>query len=251
MKDKIINIDTINADGCLGVLTVQYTTSELPTVLPSSCPCCGRVLNTNIEPITAINNMDTSNNKSLPIDYDLYGDFEPSDCEHIAIYQCGSCRKLFAIRIENIYKESVFIANKKASFPSDCYHYSFSENINTLFPNFIKIYKQAEVAEQSGLDMICGMAYRRALEFLIDAYLREKNPETTIEQDAKLSIKIDALDNAQIKTLAQKTAWLGNDQTHIIIKNPGYTVNDIKYFIESIAKCIDAEIAVQKAGAIC
>ena len=63
----------------------------------------------------------------------------------------------------------------------------FSENIICISPSFSKIYNQANFAEQNKLYEICGVGYRKALEFLIKDFLIMKNPEN------EKSIKIKAL----------------------------------------------------------
>src|SRR5947209_9012383 len=46
-----------------------------------------------------------------------------------------------------------------------------AETISNISPNFHKIYNEAYKAEQFGLMEICGVGYRKALEFLIKDYL--------------------------------------------------------------------------------
>ena len=65
------------------------------------------------------------------------------------------------------------------------------EDISDLSSSFVEVYKQAERAEHDGLNLICGMAYRRALEFLVRDYCVDKFPEKVSEIDTKsLSEKI-------------------------------------------------------------
>lgn len=257
MSDKTIYISTVNANECIGLLTGQYTTEKLPVVIPKICPCCGKVLGTRIQPIVAVNNLDTDKNRKDDIPSMLTGkvSFDYSNCQNMAIYQCGSCGELFVVRTVDLlvgqdYDTAEYEGNFSAIFPSQYNKTSFSETIDELSPDFIRIYNQAEKAESDGLDEICGMAYRKALEYLVDAYIRYENPSTTIQQDDPLIRKIETISDGNIKILSERTAWLGNDQTHIISKHPDYSIPDIKYFIESIVKCIDANIAVAKAAQI-
>lgn len=53
----------------------------------------------------------------------------------------------------------------------------FSEIINSISPQFVLIYNQAYYAEQTNLDQICGVGYRKALEFLIKDYLISKETD--------------------------------------------------------------------------
>lgn len=116
---------------------------------------------------------------------------------------------------------------------------------------FVSVFNQTEIAEAQNLNDICGMGYRRALEFLVDAYIRKNRPAETIDANLPLSKKIrDYIDNEQIKTLAQKSAWLGNDATHIINKHPDRNIQDIKKFIKAMTTMIEAEFAYEDASTI-
>lgn len=52
----------------------------------------------------------------------------------------------------------------------------FSKHINNISPNFVNIYNQAHFAEKHNLLEICGVGYRKGLEFLIKDYVITKNP---------------------------------------------------------------------------
>ena len=54
----------------------------------------------------------------------------------------------------------------------------FSDRISSLSPKFVEIYNQAEKAEQWGLSEICGMGYRKALEFLVKDFAILMSPES-------------------------------------------------------------------------
>lgn len=58
------------------------------------------------------------------------------------------------------------------------------------------------------------------------------------------------IDNSKIQTLAQKSAWLGNDVTHIVNKHPNRNVADIKRFIRAMTTMIDAEFAFEDASTV-
>jgi hypothetical protein len=53
----------------------------------------------------------------------------------------------------------------------------FPDIIQTISGNFCDIYNEAYSAEQQSLMQICGMGYRKALEFLIKDYLIYLKPE--------------------------------------------------------------------------
>lgn len=126
---------------------------------------------------------------------------------------------------------------------------NFSPNISELSSNFVSIYNQALNAEVAGLDEICGMGYRKALEFLIKDFAIHEHPEKQddIEQ-ASLGKCIDNyIDSSRITALAKASAWLGNDETHYIKRHPDYSIDDLKPFIDSVVSFIDSELTVYKA----
>lgn len=138
-------------------------------------------------------------------------------------------------------------------YPFEMKSVDFEEDISNLSPSFVEVYKQAERAEHDGLNLICGMAYRRALEFLVRDYCVDKFPEKISEIDTKsLSEKIRnyITDDSDIKTLAEKATWLGNDQTHVINKHPDRDVSDIKQFIQMIVAKIKIKMVVADAETI-
>lgn len=124
----------------------------------------------------------------------------------------------------------------------------FCDAINKLSPNFVKIFNQSELSEQNGYDEICGMGYRKSLEFLIKDYLCKIQPENadTIKNEL-LAQSIKRISENRIKTLAERCAWLGNDETHYIRKHEDYDVNTLKVFINSVIHYIEAELAFLSA----
>lgn len=226
---------------------VQLPSKELPILLPDKCPCCGKVLSTEILPIRAVNNIT---------------DNEQKECIVISIYRCTSCNELFTVtntvKTKLVFNDEKFDTDNAISEPVGIYPFEmenveFDEDISDLSPSFVEVYKQAERAEHDGLNLICGMAYRRALEFLVRDYCVDKFPEKVSEIDTKsLSEKIRnyITDDSDIKTLAEKATWLGNDQTHVINKHPDRDVNDIKQFIQMIVAKIKIKMVVADAETI-
>jgi len=123
--------------------------------------------------------------------------------------------------------------------------------IEKMSPSFVQIYLEANVAENEGLVSICGMAYRKALEFLVKDYLIEKFPDESARISSEpLAQSIKRIDSRQIQTLAERTAWLGNDEAHYVRKHANYSYKDIKIFLEAIVAFILCEKRVDQAAAI-
>lgn len=110
----------------------------------------------------------------------------------------------------------------------------FDPVINDISPSFIKIYNEAHFAEQEGLLEICGVGYRKALEYLIKDYLIRK----FVDLKGKIETKNlgqcinEYIEDARVKSSAKRATWLGNDETHYIRKWEGKNLDDLKRLIE-------------------
>ena len=171
----------------------------------------------------------------------------------IAVMMCSRCTRFFTKNfgtrdvydrcIENTDGES-FLA------PSLSKIFAFSENIENLSGDFVETYNQAEQAEQHGLDKICGMGYRKALEFLIKDYIiRDFFEEDKIEKVKKkhLGLCIDQdVKNDKIKELAKRAVWLGNDEAHYLNYH-NEEISYLKTLINVVVHWIDDELTSEKA----
>ena len=92
----------------------------------------------------------------------------------------------------------------------------FSEPIPKISKKFTRIYNQASIAEENGLDEICGVGYGKALEFLIKDYLIhiDKSQKEQIKKEHRLGILIEKIPDKNIQIVAKRAAWLRNDETH-------------------------------------
>lgn len=110
----------------------------------------------------------------------------------------------------------------------------FSKTIQDISASFCDIYNQAYAAEQDGLLEVCGVGYRKALEFLIKDYLIREKPEDAEKVKKKyLGDCIEKhIQSPQIKNVAKRAVWLGNDETHYTRKWEGKDLNDLKALID-------------------
>ena len=128
-------------------------------------------------------------------------------------------------------------------FPLEIHKYSKS---------FITIYNQASIAETNGLNEICGLGYRKSFEFLIKDYLIRKHPKSEHEKIKELQITPcinQYVTDDQVKLLAYRVLWLGNDHAHYLKKWKGKTLLDLKLLIDLTIKWIlikDDLIKVEK-----
>ena len=119
----------------------------------------------------------------------------------------------------------------------------FSNSINEISSSFVTIYNQAFSAEQQNLTEICGVGYRKALEFLIKDYIIKNNPDNSEKVEKKMlgACIAEYIDDKRIETVAKRAVWLGNDETHYIRKWEGKNLEDLKKLIELTVHWIEME----------
>lgn len=163
-----------------------------------------------------------------------------------SIYLCGSCCNYFFTISQGIgFKANHIIY----TYPVLKESVKISSSVEAISPNFVKIYNQAINAENNELDEICGMGYRKALEFLIKDFAIYKYPENTediIKCTLSNCIK-KYCTNDRIKTLATACAWIGNDECHYIRKHEDYSVESLKAFINATVTFIESELSFDAA----
>lgn len=164
------------------------------------------------------------------------------------ILECPKCHQYYFEILQDsgrlgYYGQEVFesisvFPNPTLDIPTD---------IETYYPDFYRIYEEAARAESLNLNEICGMGYRKALEYLVKHYAIERNEELKddIAQE-KLIQTIKRLDT-RLATLATAAAWLGNDQTHIVKKHPDHDLAQLKAFIAALCQFILSEKEFEKA----
>lgn len=198
--------------------------------LPTKCPCCG----------TAYSRIPECTNY-------FQGDF--GIITAYSTYFCSTCGKCFFVVYSvqdcfpNLYGYPI------AQYPEPSETTSFSKELSALTPKFIEIYQQAEKAENSGLTELCGIGYRKALEFLVKDYAISSHPEHKEQIESSLLSKCitNYIDNEKIKTLAKASAWIGNDETHYVRKHQDYNVQDLKRFIKATVAYIEYELSFAEA----
>lgn len=161
---------------------------------------------------------------------------------------CSFCKKTF---ISNYFRKSNTSATEYFHFrsfqqdPKQINFREFDSLIKNLSNEFVNIYIQAEQAEKEGLLKICGMAYRKALEFLIKDYLISKlksNEEKELIKNKFLGKCIEEdIKDPRIKEMAKRANWLGNDETHYIRKYEDKDLEDLKKLIEITIHFISIE----------
>lgn len=126
---------------------------------------------------------------------------------------------------EDINQTVIYQYPEPPSTPS-----TFEKGVAEISPMFVEIYNQAHRAELLGLNQLVGIGYRKALEFLIKDYCCLKKPDSS-EKIKKLSLGTcinNYVDDPRIQKMAERAAWLGNDETHYVRK---FTDKDVSALI--------------------
>ena len=128
----------------------------------------------------------------------------------------------------------------------------FSELIQTLSPAFVSIYNQSLQAESEGLSDVAGPGYRKSLEFLVKDFAIRGNPtdEESIKAEMLGGVINKYIDNKKIKTLAEKSVWIGNDLTHYEQRHKSLSLEDMKRFVNAMVTFIESELAFEEADKI-
>lgn len=208
----------------------QASTSEEAIEFASSCPCCGITLLPTALHAVCVDHEDEEENVVYLLNH----------CEH-----CNECFiSTHPYDTVNDYSYSF-----QSSAPIKEVNCSFSPAIYNLSSDFVEIYKQSYRAESLGLDKICGMGYRKAIEFLIKDYIIYKNPSV---EDSVVRLQLmpcikNYIHDERLVTLACASAWIGNDETHYQKRHSSYTLNNLRIFINAFVTFVDADLAYEAA----
>lgn len=183
--------------------------------LPSSCPLCHTALIPQVLYATALEN-------------------EPDQIDDAVLFNyCPECNECFISYHTRNIDSDIFECTR--SYPQTVQQTQWGEIIEQVSPSFVEIYSQSDTAEKSGLNQIAGVGFRKALEFLIKDYLisltTDPNEISKIKKKFLGKCIEDDIDNPQLKLVASRAAWLGNDQTHYEQRFNDRDISDLKRMI--------------------
>lgn len=185
---------------------------------PNKCPFCHKTITPNF----------------------LFGHRNNNIMEVVLICPNQSCNKSFIGYYNN--RGTYFDFNGNTTV-GNLVGREFSEIIQSISENFIIIYNQAFSAEQQRLTEICGVGFRKALEFLIKDYIIKNRPDSKEIVEKKLlgACISEYVDDERIKTVSKRAVWLENDETHYIRKWEGKNLDDLKKLIDLTVHWIEME----------
>ena len=210
----------------------------------SQCPVC----KATIEPVVLAERV-------LPI-RDSYG------VRLALLCLCKVCTNSFVTQ----YSEDQAVLSNRKDYPQDSLYFSLLEysspdkyvtvpidkDITDLSPNFAESHIQAQQAEHYGLDQVAGLAYRKALEFLIKDFLARKNPEKRqIYENAFLGECIEShTENEYLKNAARGAMWLCEDQRYYLRHYEVIDINHLKKYIDATVHWIKMILITDEASDI-
>lgn len=165
-----------------------------------------------------------------------------------AVYQCPNslCRQLFI----GVYPKSSTTHRYalQSLKPKSAREADLPSEIKELSPSFEKIYSQAIQAEASGLDEIAGTGYRKSLEFIIKDFCISRVPEREDQIKNKFlgNVINEDIDSPQLKAVAKKATWLGNDESHYVKKFESEDLTAMKRFISAVIHWVEMELITDK-----
>lgn len=120
---------------------------------------------------------------------------------------------------------------------------TFPEAVAKLSPVFVEIFAEAEEAAHLGLKQIAGPGYRKAFEFLIKDYATSLAPDRAADIKAKFSgvVVNEFIADPRIQTVAKRSLWLGNDETHYMRKWTDHDLSDLVTLIRLTANWIEID----------
>ncbi len=196
---------------------------ETYTNIPDLCPVC----NTGID---------------VRIHFGYYEELRAAEAQ--VVFQCPrvECRSLF-IGYYDILGNKQYSLDRVA--PIEIQPRKISNEIVSISESFVTIYNEAFKADCLGLKQICGAGYRKALEFLIKDYvIRQTDDKTTHDQiRGKFlgNVIKDHLPDGNVNSMAEKAAWLGNDETHYVRIWTNMDIEDLKNLIDLTVKWMEME----------
>jgi hypothetical protein len=168
------------------------------------------------------------------------------------LFQCPrkTCGTHFLVEYEQAYSShdrSKYYAAKHI-YPNIHKQPVLADGVAAISPRFVKIIQQATIADSQSLDEVSGIAFRKALEFLVKDYCIHKNPSKAADiRASQLGQCITGfVVDANVKECARRAAWLGNDEAHYQQVWTSHDIKDLNVLIQLTQNWISNELLTSK-----
>lgn len=199
---------------------------------PSVCSYCNKGVS-----LTLCNEfiIDFYNDKVLCVSYQC------PICQQIIVCKYNYCNSDYSFRVPLLPFETL---------GGEGISQEFSNEINKLSPNFVKIYNDAYRAEQIGLTEVVGLGYRRAFEFLIKDYAMcqeiDKTKKESIKEMKLSQVVSNYFPDGETKELLTRATWIGNDFAHYETKHVDIKLEDLNQLLLLSVQRIDQSVKAKK-----
>ncbi len=159
------------------------------------------------------------------------------------VFQCpvDECRGVFVAYYNRFRSTSSNLFHLRSHPPLYIGDIAVSNEVKAISQMFADIYRQAAITEQNGLTEVCGCGYRRALEFLVKDYLIHCGEEEETIKPMFLGKCIRLIESPEIQVVAERAAWLGNDEVHYVRKFEELDLENLKDLIGLTVRFIEMQ----------
>jgi len=114
--------------------------------------------------------------------------------------------------------------------------------------SFVAIYGEATAAEARGLKQVAGCGYRKAVEFLIKDFCVKENPADAeaIKTQRLGTVIQERISDPNIKAMAARATWIGNDETHYVRIWTDKDMTDLKALMSLTVSWINTHLLTRK-----
>jgi hypothetical protein len=214
---------------CRVYMVAGHPTRTYVDALPKECPICRRPSSPTVAGGITGGDLATGIQLALHCDQD--------DCHRLFIAhyrrpQAGAQADGLLVWTEPLYPRRV----------------EFSKPIRSLSRPFCEIYAEAHAAETAGLFHVAGGGYGKALEFLVTDFALQGGSSTREEILSKrLTTRIKQfIGHPEVRELAERAAWLRNDELHYERKHVDSDLHDLKELIDLSVEWIELTLRTRK-----
>src|SRR5438067_7625077 len=168
------------------------------------------------------------------------------------VFQCprNKCLQAFIGYYDGQYDRNLNapVLFLRASAPFTPIPPTHPKDVAALSAQFVAIYGEATAAEARGLKQVAGCGYRKAVEFLIKDFCVKENPADAeaIKTQRLGTVIQERISDPNIKAMAARATWIGNDETHYVRIWTDKDMTDLKALMSLTVSCINTHLLTRK-----